>query len=55
MFRTNCRSGLGQAVRNAQALGLDKGAPGANPLETQVRRLIWWELFNCDAYVTYQL
>ncbi|KAL1957561.1 hypothetical protein VTO42DRAFT_5788 [Malbranchea cinnamomea] len=43
-------SNLGQAVRNAQALGLDKDTPGANPLETQIRRLIWWELFNCDAY-----
>lgn len=39
---------LGQAVRNAQAIGLDKDRPGKDALETQMRRRVWWELLICD-------
>ncbi|KAI5284093.1 hypothetical protein KEM54_001599, partial [Ascosphaera aggregata] len=42
-------SQLGQTVRNAQALGLDKDRPGANVLETELRRRAFWELWVCDA------
>ncbi|TPX24637.1 hypothetical protein DIZ76_010068 [Coccidioides immitis] len=41
---------LGQAVRNAQALGLDRDVPGKNYIDTELRRRIWWELFNCDIF-----
>ncbi|GAD99338.1 hypothetical protein TERG_01466 [Paecilomyces variotii No. 5] len=43
-------SALGQAVRNAQALGLDKGTPGSNCLETELRRRVWWDLWCCDTF-----
>ncbi|KAI5306749.1 ATP-dependent DNA helicase sgs1 [Ascosphaera pollenicola] len=43
-------SQLGQMVRNAQALGLDKDKPGASIVETELRRRAFWELFVCDAY-----
>ncbi|KAI5296218.1 hypothetical protein KEM52_005088, partial [Ascosphaera acerosa] len=43
-------SQLGQAVRNAQALGIDKDQPGAHVLETELRRRAFWELWVCDAY-----
>lgn len=42
---------LGQAVRNGQALNLDRDVSGYSPLETEKRRRIWWELFCCDTYV----
>lgn len=43
-------SALGQAVRNAQALGLDKNIPGANCLDTELRRRAWWDLWCCDTF-----
>ncbi|KAE8550628.1 hypothetical protein TMatcc_008673 [Talaromyces marneffei ATCC 18224] len=43
-------SALGQAVRNAQAIGLDKNRPGKNRLDTELRRRIWWELIVDDCY-----
>ncbi|KAJ9379539.1 transcriptional regulator family: Fungal Specific TF [Paecilomyces variotii] len=43
-------SALGQAVRNAQALGLDKGTPGVNCLDTELRRRAWWDLWCCDTF-----
>ena len=46
-------SALGQAVRNSQALGLDKNIYGANRLDTEVRRRVWWELVICDVYVPF--
>ncbi|EFR00487.1 hypothetical protein MGYG_03489 [Nannizzia gypsea CBS 118893] len=43
-------SALGQAVRNGQALNLDRDVSGYSPLETEKRRRIWWELFCCDTF-----
>ncbi|KAK2882437.1 hypothetical protein FQN49_000359 [Arthroderma sp. PD_2] len=43
-------SALGQAVRNGQALNLDRDVPGHSPLETEKRRRIWWEMFCCDTF-----
>ncbi|OKL60012.1 hypothetical protein UA08_04888 [Talaromyces atroroseus] len=43
-------SALGQAVRNAQALGLDRNKPGKNRLDTELRRRVWWELVINDTY-----
>ncbi|KAF3482588.1 uncharacterized protein GIQ15_05347 [Arthroderma uncinatum] len=43
-------SALGQAIRNGQALNLDRDVPGLSPLETEKRRRIWWELFCCDTF-----
>lgn len=43
-------SALGQAVRNAQALGLDKNTPGANCLDTELRRRAWWDLCVADTF-----
>lgn len=43
-------SALGQAVRNAQALKLDRDVPGATVLETEMRRRLWWELCVCDTF-----
>ena len=47
----NHHRALGQAVRNAQALGLDKNTPGVNYLDTELRRRAWWDLFVADTYV----
>ncbi|TQB74923.1 hypothetical protein MPDQ_003954 [Monascus purpureus] len=44
------QSCLGQAVRNAQALHLDQGSRGANCLDTEMRRRIWWDLWCCDTF-----
>ncbi|TPX17935.1 uncharacterized protein E0L32_011998 [Thyridium curvatum] len=38
-----------QAVHSAQMLRLDREGTGANPLETEMRRRIWWELWIADA------
>lgn len=43
---------LGQAVRNAQAIGLDKNRPGKDRLDTELRRRAWWDLIIEDWYVT---
>ncbi|KAH8692113.1 fungal-specific transcription factor domain-containing protein [Talaromyces proteolyticus] len=43
-------SALGQAVRNAQAIGLDKNQPGKDRLDTELRRRVWWELVINDTY-----
>ncbi|KAM5445701.1 hypothetical protein MaudCBS49596_007256 [Microsporum audouinii] len=43
-------SALGQAIRNGQALNLDRDVSGYSPLETEKRRRIWWELFCCDTF-----
>lgn len=40
---------MGQVVRAAQALGLDRAREGSNPLETELRRRVWWELWVCDS------
>ena len=44
---------MGQAVRNAQALGLDKECPAAvtDCLEREMRHRIWWDLVSSDTYV----
>jgi hypothetical protein len=44
---------LGQAVRNAQAIGLDKNKPGKDCLDTELRRRAWWDLVIEDTSVIY--
>jgi hypothetical protein len=42
-------SHMGQALRNAQALGLDREAPQSlNCLEREMRHRIWWDLVSTD-------
>ncbi|KAJ5814562.1 hypothetical protein N7474_006339 [Penicillium riverlandense] len=41
---------FGQAVRHAQALGLDRDAQGSNYLDTELRRRIWWDLWVTDTF-----
>lgn len=43
-------SHMGQAIRNAQALGLDKELPQSNTncLEREMRHRIWWDLVSSD-------
>lgn len=41
---------LGQAIRHAQVLGLHSDTPGANCIETQLRRRIWWDICGCDTF-----
>ncbi|CAM1505879.1 Fc.00g115160.m01.CDS01 [Cosmosporella sp. VM-42] len=45
-------SHMGQAVRNAQALGLDREAPPSitNCLEREMRHRIWWDLVSSDTF-----
>ncbi|KAF4345367.1 transcription factor [Fusarium beomiforme] len=44
-------SHMGQAIRNAQALGLDKEAPQSfNCLEREMRHRIWWDLVSTDTF-----
>lgn len=43
-------SHMAQAVRNAQAIGLDKPAPATmtNCLEREMRHRVWWDLVSSD-------
>lgn len=41
---------LSQAVRHAQYLGLHADVQGKNPLETELRRRIWWDICGCDTF-----
>jgi hypothetical protein len=42
-------SHMGQALRNAQALGLDREAPRSlNCLEREMRHRVWWDLVSSD-------
>ncbi|PTB79080.1 hypothetical protein M440DRAFT_1460740 [Trichoderma longibrachiatum ATCC 18648] len=43
-------SRLGQAVRNAQALGLDKDVTPSRTLEEEMRHRIWWDLVDSDTF-----
>lgn len=45
-------SHLGQAVRNAQALGLDKETPPTvtDCLEREMRHRLWWDLVSSDTF-----
>ncbi|KAF7557379.1 hypothetical protein G7Z17_g738 [Cylindrodendrum hubeiense] len=39
---------LGQAVRNAQAIGLDRDTTPSTCLEEEMRHRIWWDLVDAD-------
>ncbi|KAH0494492.1 hypothetical protein TgHK011_001109 [Trichoderma gracile] len=43
-------SRLGQAVRTAQALGLDKDVTPSRTLEEEMRHRIWWDLVDSDTF-----
>lgn len=45
-------SHLGQALRNAQALGLDKESPATvtNQVEREMRHRLWWDLMSTDTF-----
>ncbi|PTB67627.1 hypothetical protein BBK36DRAFT_1197331 [Trichoderma citrinoviride] len=43
-------SRLGQAVRTAQNLGLDKDVAPSRTLEEEMRRRIWWDLVDSDTF-----
>lgn len=42
---------LGQAVRCAQALGLDRDISTSTCLGDEIRHRMWWELVDSDMYV----
>ncbi|TFB04802.1 hypothetical protein CCMA1212_003118 [Trichoderma ghanense] len=44
-------SRLGQAVRTAQTLGLDKDVAPSRTLEEEMRHRIWWDLVDSDTQV----
>jgi hypothetical protein len=44
-------SRLGQAVRCAQALGLDRDMSVSTCLQDEIRHRMWWELVDSDMYV----
>ncbi|KAJ9145455.1 Transcription factor [Pleurostoma richardsiae] len=50
-------SHLGQAIRNAQALGLDKESPASitDCLEREMRHRVWWDLVTCDTFQSFCL
>lgn len=39
---------MGQAVRNAQALGLDKDHTPARNVAEAMRHRLWWDLVDSD-------
>jgi hypothetical protein len=39
---------LGQAVRTAQTLGLDKDLTPSQTLHDEMRHRIWWDLVDSD-------
>jgi hypothetical protein len=41
-------SRLGQAVRNAQALNLDKDTDPSRCLQDEMRHRMWWDLVDSD-------
>lgn len=41
---------LSQAIRHCQVLGLHADAPGADCIETELRRRIWWDICGCDTF-----
>ncbi|VVT56722.1 uncharacterized protein SAPINGB_P005233 [Magnusiomyces paraingens] len=41
---------LAEAVRHAQFLGLHLGIEGRSPIETELRRHIWWDICGCDTF-----
>ncbi|KAL2204243.1 hypothetical protein CC79DRAFT_1360159 [Sarocladium strictum] len=44
-------SHMGQALRNAQAIGLDREAPRSlNCLEREMRHRVWWDLVSSDTF-----
>ncbi|KAF6811307.1 C6 transcription factor [Colletotrichum plurivorum] len=45
-------SHLGQAIRNAQAMGLDKESPESitDCLEREIRHRVWWDLAGADTF-----
>ncbi|OQU97301.1 Fungal specific transcription factor domain-containing protein [Cladophialophora immunda] len=43
-------SDLGRAVRNAQALGLDKPSSSSIVLEREMRHRLWWEVCHADTF-----
>lgn len=43
-------SALGQAIRCAQALGLDKDRSPSTDLESELRHRIWWDLCSNDTF-----
>uniref|UniRef100_A0A8H7K5F1 Transcription factor domain-containing protein n=1 Tax=Bionectria ochroleuca TaxID=29856 RepID=A0A8H7K5F1_BIOOC len=45
-------SHLGQAVRNAQAIGLDKDRTPSTCLQNEMRHRLWWDLVDADMFQT---
>uniref|UniRef100_A0A8H7K8I0 Zn(2)-C6 fungal-type domain-containing protein n=1 Tax=Bionectria ochroleuca TaxID=29856 RepID=A0A8H7K8I0_BIOOC len=45
-------SHLGQAVRNAQAIGLDKDRTPSTCLQDEMRHRLWWDLVDADMFQT---
>ncbi|KAF7560973.1 hypothetical protein G7046_g3185 [Stylonectria norvegica] len=45
-------SHLGQAIRNAQAIGLDRDTAASTCLEDELRHRIWWDLVDSDMFQT---
>ena len=43
-------SALAQAVRNAQAIGLDKDTEPSTSLESEMRHRAWWDLCDSDTF-----
>lgn len=46
---------LAQAVRNAQAIGLDKDTDVATSLEKEMRHRAWWDLCDSDTWVIFSV
>ncbi|KAL9567480.1 hypothetical protein ACKAV7_008430 [Fusarium commune] len=43
---------LGQAIRNAQAIGLDRDTTPSTCLEDEMRHRLWWDLVDADMFQT---
>lgn len=41
---------LAQAVRHCHVLGLHSDTPGADCIETELRRRMWWDICGCDTF-----
>lgn len=45
---------MGQAIRNAQALGLHKDCTTASNVHEEMRHRLWWDLVDSDTYAMYE-
>ncbi|KAF5681271.1 transcription factor [Fusarium heterosporum] len=45
-------SHLGQAIRNAQAIGLDRDTTASTCLQDEMRHRLWWDLVDADMFQT---